>query len=305
MMSARRLFRLAPFVLMTLALPNLAYADDAAKRQEAQIFFDRGIVERDAGHYDIALDLFQQADKTYRTEALGALYNIALCEQNLGQTLAAYIHYDEYVRDATDKDKNRERDAKRAQEKMLRTGPLIQFVGIEKLPDRTQLLIDNMSVGPVKRVDKVPAQAGAHTVVVRAPDMPERSWTVQLVPGQSATVDVAPDITLRKVGIAVTSVGAASVVAGVITGSLSWARKGHIDKNCQDEPVNCTSSHIVDYAKTGEQLADASTATFIIGGAFLAAGMTMVLWPKSKQRDTAIVPVIGPSNTGLFFQTRF
>ncbi len=309
MMSATRLFHVFPFLLAICALSGSVYADE-----DPRALFEAGVRARDAGDYDVALRLFRQSNDLYRTGSRGALYNMAFCEERLGRTAASYLHYAEFLRDVKDYD-SRIRDAKQSMEVMKKAGPWIVFSSIDKLPSDAELFIDGISVGSLDTLDKIPADAGTHTVLVQSPNQADRTLPVSVTHGKTAELDVGPAPPppppppavppLKIAGVVIGSVGATSLIAGAITGGLALQHRQTLDDCAKPSLPVCKQSDITNYLNEGKRLSNASTATFIVGGALLGTGATLFLLPSAKNKDTAFVPLIAPGSGGFLVQTRF
>jgi hypothetical protein len=103
---------------------------------------------------------------------------------------------------------------------------------------------------------------------------------------------------LQKIlGFAAIGVGGASLIAGVGTGIAAIGKHGSLADVCPNGRCKGQQSAIDSYAA----MANASTATFVIGAAFAAAGVTLVLIaPKPRpERSAWIAPVVGLGGAGL------
>lgn len=96
-------------------------------------------------------------------------------------------------------------------------------------------------------------------------------------------------------------VGVAAVAAGAATGAMSLGRAGELKKQCAVDG-RCPPS-VEPIIEQGQRLGNISTATFIVGGAALGAGVVLLIVGKPKARATGLVkqavPWIMPGMMGL------
>jgi hypothetical protein len=91
------------------------------------------------------------------------------------------------------------------------------------------------------------------------------------------------------------AVGGAATVAGIVTGSLALQRASDLEDTCGG--TVCSESLRGDFDQ-GAALANASTATFVIGGVGLAAGLvTLFVLGGEEPADTAVR--LGPQGAEL------
>jgi len=96
---------------------------------------------------------------------------------------------------------------------------------------------------------------------------------------------------LATAGYVVVGLGAASLAAGIVTGALAWSKKSTIEDSCVDRL--CTQDGL-DAVSAGQNMALASTITFVAGLVGLAAGTTMVLLGGNDEAADQASPA-GPS----------
>jgi hypothetical protein len=88
-------------------------------------------------------------------------------------------------------------------------------------------------------------------------------------------------------------VGAAGVLVGTTLGALAMSRKSDLDGECPGQKCPSAYGSELDGARLDGTL---STVAFIAGGAGVAAGLTLLLWPGPTQGKTGtatVEPVIG------------
>ncbi len=295
--------------------PRGAQADDAVKCGEAEVIFRDGLKKREAGDYLGALPILKQSLALCRSPGLGALYNIAIAEDKLGRTAASYLHYAEFLSDERITDDRRD-DAKKLITRMRAEGTPLRFLNLDKLPPNASVTVDDALLGNSTAGYEVPAEPGDHLIVIREPGQSERRLSVTVVRGEPRDVDVLPPpppptpskFTARNVGFVAGGVGVASLLTGAMTGAVALSMRRELTESClADVPVSpcLNSTTIRTHIETGKTLGDASTATFIIGGALTALGATLILLPPTKTKEIALAPLVLPGGGGLSFSTRF
>ncbi len=186
-----------------------------------------------------------------------------------------------------------------------------------------------------------PVDPGMRAIVVRAPGYKEWQGSVEAAktagtadvnipkleklgpsetkppPGGSATPPVkdapppppikstepdAPMSSMRKAGFVVGGIGVAVLGIGAVTGVVAKRKNDEADVICGDGSPTCPSDAGYDASQKAYQLAQVSTATFIVGLAGIGAGAIMIaMSPKNAPVKTSLS--IGPqfvSITGKF-----
>src|SRR5262249_44319433 len=110
--------------------------------------------------------------------------------------------------------------------------------------------------------------------------------------------------TRRLAGLVVGGAGVAGLIVGGITGGLTFAKTGEVEKACPI-PDKCTVEGVA-IADTARTFGLVSTISFIAGGALAATGVVLVLTSRSSTTpQTALTPVVLPGGAGLSAQGRF
>lgn len=172
-------------------------------------------------------------------------------------------------------------------------------------------------------------QAGAHQTIIVPPlsTTPEPTATVTPTPTPTAAPTAAPTLTaapnpsaaptsarpiappssgtppFRTAAFSLLGVGGAAAIAGAITGALSLARKQDLDAACPPATPRTCAPSLQPLHAEGEALAHTSTATFILAGVTLAAGVTLLVIPSGKPTTPSTKVAVTP--TGLLVQGRF
>lgn len=311
--------RSLPFVLAILACPHVTYAScDAASEAKATNLFEAGLRAAEAGNCSTALPLFQESLATCRFETLGALFNIAQCESDLGQTGASYLHFREFLREVKGQS-SQIAPATDAIAAMTKAGPWLKMMNLDKLPTDATVLLDGVSLGPLQTTTEVPVKMGDHEVVIRIRGKSDRSLSAYVHDREHREVDVSiggdpppPPRPLRTVGFIVGGVGLGSLIAGITTGGLAISKNKELyDDYCHKDPGHCYQYHpgeeaaIQQRIEEGKNLTTAANVTFLIGGLLTAVGTTFVFLPPSKSKEVAFSPLVLPGGGGLSVEARF
>jgi hypothetical protein len=263
-----------------LALAGPAHADDGDdKRAEALFREGREALARG----DNATACAKFAESVRLTQSPGPLLNVALCAEQSGDLVTALARWraglamlppdDERAAVARAHVEALDRRVPRLSIKLPPDVPLAAVVKLDGAP------IDSKSLGAPR-----PVGVGSHEVVVEATGRPPWSARVTLAEGDRREVAPLPPAAAerggsrRTAGFVVGGVGVASLLVGAITGGLAFAKKGVVVDNC----VGGCNQAARDARDSGKAIAHASTATFVIGGAALAAGLILVVTDRPK-----------------------
>ena len=297
-------------LLCTAPLPAQAAGPDtpAASVEEAKALFVKARAAVKEGNLAEALVLFR---KSYRQhQAPGTLLNMADCEDKLGFTASAWLHYDRLTLQLPPNDERLPLVKERAAALKPRVGWLqIKLasgapVGTTVTQDGDEFVSGNL--GAV-----LPADPMAHVIVVTAPGHKERRYQVTIAEGKQETLmvepgqEIAPVVAApstgnpaRTAGFILGGVGIAGLGVGAVTGILAIAKKNEVARLCP-EPKQCTPEGVA-IEGTGKAFAAASTVAFAAGLATLGVGTYLVLSNREKPAPTAaFAPLFLPGGAGL------
>lgn len=174
-----------------------------------------------------------------------------------------------------------------------------------------------LGIAPSPQAFKVPA--GPHVVSFVANGRKVDSHDVVLVHGKKLVVAAELQRSgQRTVSGVLFGAGAASVVAGVVTGAVSLSAESSA-KRTRDASGNISSTDLGDYesaVKRRDDFKAASIVTFSAGGALLVTGAFLYFFdkpelafapppvdkatpPKKTNVDLAIAPLVGPTAGGV------
>jgi hypothetical protein len=234
-------------VVLLLALLTAAPAlADSADDEIARAHFMTGVTYYDQSRFGPAVKEFLDAYRLSKRTAF--LYNIARAYEKLGDSGRASHYYKLYLSVTP---KASERDQINAAVKAMQ--PLVGMLALHTASLGAEILVDEETVG-IAPVDDQSLTQGMHTVEIRPPGEPPRKIQVKVLPGttnrveldepeppvvknppigkSSPIVGTAPPPPSRRWLWPVVGVGAAVVVAAVVTGlvlafgSTDWSQKG-------------------------------------------------------------------------------
>jgi hypothetical protein len=293
------------------------FSQAAARRigQEAEKLYE-------AGDYAAALEKFNAAYAVLPTATFG-LY-AARCLVKVDRLVEASERYLEVTRlelarNAPKAMLKAQVDAAAEREKLLPTIPSLEILLEGARGGGVDVTVDAKPLLPGLLGDKRRVNPGRHRIEAKRGDATVRK-EITLAAGESARVVLelpalsappTPRVPLmRKVGWGAIGVAGAGVVVGGIAGAVAFAKEQSLLKTCPN--YLCQSSADLARAGSYDAARAASTVGFVVGGAALAAGVTLLLVsPKVEYidanghvvpapKDSArIGPFVGPGGGGL------
>jgi hypothetical protein len=305
----RTLRIVAASLVLSLGLPAHA-ADKAA----AESLFNAGKELMDAGQYAEACLKFGESHDA--EPSVGALLNLALCNQKLGKTASAWAHYREAAVIAGRlNDSERRRGAEQLAAEL--EGKL------SKLTVDVTVRHDGMTVQrngePVSALGSpLPVDPGSYQIRASAPGRAPWSTNVTigadaaqetvLVPELSAddavaTSDDGGTAWQTVAGWTLVGVGAVGLGVGISFGIVAIGKRDELDRACPNK--DCAKDEPL--LGEAETAATVSTIGIVIGGAAAIGGVVLLLVAPSGAEDGewALAPWAGPHAAGLTLGGRF
>lgn len=301
---------------LALAAPDLALAQAPGVHAEAEAVFLHARDAMKGGRWEEALGLFR---KSQAMEAgRGKLINMAICEQKLGRPGSALRHFQEVLPQLPSDDDR----LGIVKQHIATLTPLASFLRLDLAPGApagTAFRLDGelLSASVIGR--DVPVDAGQHEVLASADMFMVVHQTVTLGAREHKAISMAPTEPIGapqepegrartskaltwKLGVASLAVGGASLIAGIGTGAAAVAKRSSILKQCPE--AGCSAALRAE-SDQYEALGAASTATFVLGGAFAGAGVVLLVISRRTEKPNVagIEPLVGPGVLGL--QGRF
>lgn len=325
-MGSRTFAAVAAFVAAT-ALASNAGAQNAAA---ADALFQKGKEAFDAKRYAEACPAFAES---YRLDPVsGSLVALASCYEAEGKLASAWSRYGELAALADREGKKERADAARARVKELE--PKLARLTITVAADASAIpgLVvkrDGTDVGQASFGTALPVDRGEHTVEASAPGKSPFSQKVTVQDGATLSVTVPalvaegaaggpppPDPAPSESGSSILKpLGWAAVGAGIVgVGIGAYFGASAISKNSDSDANGCNAAtnvcNIVGAGLRNDARSQGTTSTvlFIVGGVFVAGGITMLVVGSSKSHDkpsASLVPAFAHDRAGLSLQGRF
>lgn len=187
----------SPRILATaLFLGSLASSGSAlAAADPAEVLFDRGVQEMEAGRYDEACPPIEQS---YGLDPrLGTLFTLAECEAKRGRIATAVTRYEAYLkehgklpRDRKSKQGNRGQTARRQIDLLRPQLPQLTLVLPPAAPSDTRVICDGAPVERSTLGKPVPLDPGAHVITTSAPQHASSEVRLKLARGQHLRLEL-------------------------------------------------------------------------------------------------------------------
>lgn len=310
-----------------LAAPRVASAQskDAAI---ATMLFQQGRDAAKTGDYATAIAKMQES---YRLDpAVGTLLNLADAHEHLGHTANAWKIWKQALDQlpATD---NRRSSVKQRIAALEPRVPRLTITLAPSAPAASLVTLDDAALTANDLGAARPLDPGPHVITVTLAGREARRYEVvaadgraeQLVVEPTPAPAVAPTIEppppaphasrpskLRIAGFAVGGVGLGSIGAAIATGLILPSRQKTIDAHCGAAvglPADRCDAKGFDAAGSGKSLAGINTAAWILGGAAVATGVTLVIVGSvgGEKPAAAVELTVAPTLAGATLGGRF
>jgi hypothetical protein len=308
----RALGRLWPGCVMLVVLLAAATAGGAPADEATRLFREgrQAMHDRD---YRTACAKFAASQEL--VAAAGTLLNLAVCLETVGRLADALARFREVAAMLPPGDARQPFAAEKIDGLEPRV-PRLRLRPAADAPPETGVALDGVGVATAALGGELRVDPGKHVVEVRAPGYEDRRFHVELVEGDSTTIELAlgpraglldeggvdtgppsGPSPLLVGGLLVGGIGLVALVAGIATGALAIEKKNVVDEHCG--PEICDSQEGVDAAADGAALSAASTATFVVGIVALGAGVTMVVLAATNDADEHVELRLGPGTAAL------
>ncbi len=312
--------------------PGPSAADMAA----AETLFKEAKQAMADGRYAEACAKFH--DSLELDRGIGAMLFLADCYEKNGQTASAWAQFlDAAYAAKLAKQPEREAVARR------RAGdlePQLAHLIVELSPDAAAAGVDvkrdGTAVGRTLWGTAVPVDPGTHTIEVSAPGRKKWQASVEVPPQATVTVPaplpepeeppppapppppavvvvVPPRVdampkpspgvgrTQRVVGLVVTGVGVVGLGIGAGLGIKARSYASQADQHCRGDACDPTG---LDLDRSAGAMADGSTASFVLGGAAVAAGLAVFFTAAKGETKAAwrVAPSLSATEGGVRWQ---
>ncbi|WP_437828272.1 tetratricopeptide repeat protein [Sorangium sp. So ce1153] len=333
--------RCALSLAVLCAMSHPASAQPKAPKDAAYELFQQGLVLAEAHDCPRAIPLFRKSQETY--PARGTLYNLALCEKEIGQVASAWRHLKELLPQLAPGDPR----LPTAKQELTSLEPRLPRLVIKLAPGApapAELLLDRAPLPQTSVGSELPVDPGDHVLVVRWADgrqtetresLPEGvRKDVRLEPPPAAATpppapvpagatphpapvpDAAqapspprdapstpPSSGRRTLAFAIGGVGAAAVGVSLITGGLALGTKGDLEEECPT-PSRCSDDGM-SLRSRGQTLTTTSTVLGAVGLVGLGVGVVLLLTAPEQGTSVALTPAILPGGGGALLRSRF
>jgi hypothetical protein len=284
------------FTLLSVSSAH-AQADEQAK---AKTLFERGLADMIAGRYETGCPAIEESYKL--DPRPGTLFTSAECEAKRGRIATGVELYDaylaEYARLSPDKQRQqgeRMRIAREQRTALARNVPEITLLLVPEAPPSTVVTLDGREIAPAALGLGLPCDPGERLIVVTEPGRPPLEVRIDVAVGETKLVTL-PRPAARSAftpklvaGIAAGGLGVVGLAVGVGAGMATLAKKSVVRAHCDipTDPYGCDATGLA-ASSAGKSLATVSTASFVVAGVALAAGVVLMIAgdPKLTVRPT-------------------
>lgn len=303
----------ALFVIALMLPPRVSNAQQADSQAiaAAQSLVDEASELMDANKFADACPKLEQAAKLVPT-GVGAKLALAECYEGLGRLASAqgqYLQAEALARAAKDP-RAKEAASKAVQLKAKLATMTLKIPEALRNLEGVSLTWDSLELDPAIWGTPIPVDVGKHAIEVKAPGW--RSWKedvtidadgrafeqevpmLEKLPEEkpSPIVPVKPTTPtstwMRPVGIAISSVGVASLVAGSALGALAIARFDASNAEGKCDANNLCNATGVSLRSESLAFARGSTVMIPVGIAFAGGGVALLIASMaSKKKDSS------------------
>ncbi|WP_438004731.1 preprotein translocase subunit TatA [Sorangium sp. So ce321] len=316
---------------LVCAMSHAAAAQPSNPRAaDAQALFEQGLAAAEAHDCPRAIPLFRKSQETY--PARGTLYNLALCEREIGQVASAWRHLKELLPQLEPGDP-RLPTAKQELTSLEPRLPRLVLELAQGAPAPAELLLDRAPLPQASVGSELPVDPGDHVLVVRWADGRQTETRVSLpesarkdvriepppaaaapppasVPPAAQAPSPPPDAPStppssgrRTLAFAIGGVGAAALGVSLVTGGLALGTKGDLEEECPT-PSRCSDDGM-SLSSRGQTLTTTSTVLGAVGLVGLGAGVVLLLTAPAQGTSVALTPAILPGGGGALLRSRF
>jgi len=299
---------LALLLVLSSSAPSRAAEGDVEKARDN---FNQAIKEQNAGNWERALQLLRAVEAVKTTPQVR--FNIALCEEHLGQTLKALEDYEHAAKEARAEDNDKV--AYEAESRRAVLEQRVPHVLIRRGEGATQASIelDGKALEADLIGKRIPLDPGSHLVEATTAGRTSFKKIFKLNEGQTEEVTVTfgapppvekpkpqpkPEPEKRSIlPFVVGGVGAASLVASGVFFLLRRGTISTLDDECGSNRDACPESErdTYDRGKTYNLLTNVTLAVGVVG---VGAGVALYVLGSPKERTGAAIVPGAPASIG-------
>ncbi len=321
---------------MGVASAGPAHAQDNGAIDKARDQFRQAIAAEAAGNWGAALGLLRQVANVKMTPQVR--YTIALCEDNLGQLVAALGDYELALADGQAIAATDVTDVVPARIEALRARiPKLVVTRTERARTAT-VTVDGVQLGTAMLGQQTPVDPGTHVIEATAKGFAPFSRSVDIAEKESKTVEVdmtpmpvtaapvatasggaashpagadqgaAPEHKTNIVPFVVGGVGVASLAAAGVFYALRAGTMSDLDAVCGDSRTKCPKQSEDTYNR-GKTYNTLTNVTLGLGVAALGTGAVLYFTSSGRSEPQAarvgIAPAAADADLGASFVGRF
>jgi hypothetical protein len=271
-----------------IVVPCVSHAADDSIGEDARKHFNAGVnllQDPDGARYEDAYREFEAAyAASLSPKVLGNIGYCALKLERDGEAIAAYTRYLQEVRDIDPAEAQQiNRDVATLRAGLVRVILIVDARGAsvvdKRFPTRGEPITNRYA--PVNGKIELGLRPGHHIVEVRAHGEPMQPWEFDAQPGTMLTQSFARKArvehqTPSTLSWVVAGVGAATLIGGAVTGSITLGKVNAIANNCPNN--RCPPSYALPSAHDDARRFIRITDTLLIGGGVIAAtGVWLIL----------------------------
>jgi tetratricopeptide (TPR) repeat protein len=302
--------------LAVVILIGVAAAEPTDK-SAADELFEQGRTLLARGEFDAACAKFE-ASLQKDPAGVGALLNLALCNERRGKIATAYALYERALEQATDAKLGKpQAEARKKVTELSARLPIVAISYAAPPIDGTKLVIDD-AVVPLSAKER-PLDPGRHEIVVTAPGrIPfQTAISIAIAERKSLVIpalELPKQQTIVKQGNARRAIGKAATLggSGLVVGASLLALYAHhlYNEPFHGNPPDCggpthpdvdgkTACDQAGQDKT-ERARSLGTAATVVGGIGIAVAVTgAILWKTAAPKERTITPIATATTIGL------
>jgi hypothetical protein len=283
--------------------PATALADVRDPAAAEALFRDARALAN-SGDYRAACPKFAESERL--DPAPGTRFNLADCEEHVGQLASSWEHF-RRVAEELPPDDDRVAYARAHAASLEPRLPHLTVVLAEGAPAGTRVARDGVDLGEASLGLAVPTNPGAHSIVVVAPGRVDRAVQVTLGEGESQRVVATPGAPAeaaparpptrgygagRTAGLVVGGAGVAAILTGAVFGVRALMLRSQSDADCNNGVCkDASGASAYKDAKTSARVADVSMGLGLVAagvGAYLVLSSRVGLEPHAVPGGTAM-----------------
>mgnify|MGYP000982549004 CR=1 FL=1 len=290
-MSPFRRFTIATTLAMLFAASPARASEPVRDGAGAQLFFEKGKSAAANGNQKEACRYFHESLRL--DFAVGTLFNIAACEERLGELGNAWQHIHEGL------DRLDERDPRRADALKFAAAlePRVPRLAVRLHGGDGTAFRDGVPLSPASLDTPVPVNPGLHVVKVVARGRRDATFEIRLGEGETKVVDVSPGAALvaaqqdkpasavRTIAWGALATGGAALVVGGVTGAMAFGDSRVVRDHC--DPNHVCDSDGMDALSRAKTFSTISEISLVAGGVLVASSVIVLFATKPSRAPDA------------------